>query len=272
MASYMGVDVKDSIVRFLHSNPVWLDSVDVTTRIGMARFLASHREGIRFHQIAAQVNKSRHSVGRWFSGQVDVRLSDFLRVLDVVSLRAIDFVACLVDTSCVPCIAEEWKQLESRRKMAAYDPFSQVVLRVLELEAYRNLLAHSPGFVSRRLGVTLADEERYIQYLLDGGHIQWQGKRLVAGPPTTVDTRRDSITTARLKEHWAQTGLDHLKNGGEGGFAYNVFGVSEIDAQRLREMQVAYFHEIRAIVAKSEPTERVYVINLQLFPVDVIEP
>ena len=142
------------------------------------------------------------------------------------------------------------------------------VLRVLELSAYRQLDGHVEGFVARRLGLSLEEELRCIELLLSAGQLEWEGGRLVAGPPLTVDTRRRSVKTGGSKEFWAQRGLEHLKAAGEGVFAYNVFGVSEADAMRLRDLQIAYFHELRAIVAASEPTERVYVTNLQLFPLD----
>ena len=45
--------------------------------------------------------------------------------------------------------------------------------------------------------------------------------------------------------------------------------MSEVDYQKLREMQLAYFEELRAVVARSEPCERVIVTNLQLFALDV---
>ena len=50
--------------------------------------------------------------------------------------------------------------------------------------------------------------------------------------------------------------------------SYNLFTVSERDLGRLRELHLAYFRELRAIVAESEPAERVVVANVQLFGLD----
>jgi hypothetical protein len=52
----------------------------------------------------------------------------------------------------------------------------------------------------------------------------------------------------------------------EGQYSYNVFTVSEVDFERIREAHLAYFHALRAIVAESEPAEVVAVANVQLFP------
>jgi hypothetical protein len=47
-----------------------------------------------------------------------------------------------------------------------------------------------------------------------------------------------------------------------------VFSVSEADYRRLCEMHLAYFEELRAIVSRSQPEERVVVANLQMFAID----
>ena len=43
-----------------------------------------------------------------------------------------------------------------------------------------------------------------------------------------------------------------------------MFAVSEADLRRIRELQKAYYQEVRAIVAESQPVERVALLNLQL--------
>ena len=45
---------------------------------------------------------------------------------------------------------------------------------------------------------------------------------------------------------------------------FNLFGVSNADFARLRELQKAYFNEVRTIVAPSQPVERVALVTVQL--------
>jgi hypothetical protein len=61
---------------------------------------------------------------------------------------------------------------------------------------------------------------------------------------------------------------DRVAQGDRGQFSYNVFSVSRADFERIRELHLAYFHALRAIVAESEPAERVVVANVQLFALD----
>lgn len=70
------------------------------------------------------------------------------------------------------------------------------------------------------------------------------------GKPPPLNSRR----SARSDEH--------------GLYCYNLFSVSEADYRRLCEMRLAYFEELRDIVRRSQPEERVVVANLQVFALD----
>lgn len=62
-----------------------------------------------------------------------------------------------------------------------------------------------------------------------------------------------------------QTGPDHLAIS-----AYNLFGISRKDLERLRNLQRAYSREMRAIIASSTPVEAIVLANMQL--VDTRDP
>ncbi|HEY5960699.1 MAG TPA: hypothetical protein VIV60_29295, partial [Polyangiaceae bacterium] len=66
--------------------------------------------------------------------------------------------------------------------------------------------------------------------------------------------------------------LDRLENGASGIFSYNVFAVSEKDLATINDLYRAYFRQIRAIIAQSEPSERVVVASMQLVPLDGTTP
>jgi hypothetical protein len=51
-------------------------------------------------------------------------------------------------------------------------------------------------------------------------------------------------------------------------FAYNVLSCSRADYERIRGLLRRTFREIQSIVAASEPSERVALLNLQLLHFD----
>jgi hypothetical protein len=86
-----------------------------------------------------------------------------------------------------------------------------------------------------------------------------------------VDTRRNPEAGRSLKRHWAAVGqqrLPELEPGGEDLFSYNLFTIAERDWLSLRELHIAYYQELRRLVASSNPSERVVLVNLQLLRLD----
>jgi hypothetical protein len=53
-----------------------------------------------------------------------------------------------------------------------------------------------------------------------------------------------------------------------GIFGYNLMAVSRADLARLREMHIAYFQSMQALVAASAPSECVVLFNTELFALD----
>lgn len=267
-AERAGVDLRASVARFYRTPPDWLSTTDITTRMGIARLLQDLRGHSPILDVARRAGRSRFRVARWLRGNAEPRLPDFLRMIEATSLRVLDFIAVLVDPARMPSVAETWRELQTARRAAYEMPWSHAVLRAIELEQYGSLPRHQPGWIGRRLGITKDDEERCIDMLLRTGQIRRQGGRLAPGSALTVDTRQDPEGGRKLKAWWARVALERLEAGDDGLYSYNLFTVSEADYQRLRELHLAYFRELRSIVAQSSPAERVVLANVQLLGLD----
>jgi hypothetical protein len=177
----------------------------------------------------------------------------------------LEFVAIFASPERLGSTRAEWNNLELQRELAYELPLSHVVLRALELESYRACEVHRDGFLARLLNISVDEERRYLTALARSKQIKkrrglWRVARVL-----TVDTRRDRAANQRLKQYWARLGSERVLEEHDGTFCYNLFTVSEADYTRLREMQLAYFEQLRTVVARSEPAERVVVTNLQLF-------
>ncbi|HEX4473924.1 MAG TPA: DUF4423 domain-containing protein [Polyangiaceae bacterium] len=268
-AARAGVDVQDAVRRFYRTPPEWLERGNVTTRDGVATLLDDLRGRTPIGALAERTGRSRFAVSRWLGGDAEPRLPDFLRLLEAASLRVLDFIAVLVDPSRLPSIRNAWSDLQRARRAAYEMPWSHAVLRALELNDYRELAAHEPGFIARRIGISIDEESRCLEMLERTGQITRRGQHLEAARPLAVDTRQNPAAGRKLKAFWSRVALDRIENGDESGlFSYNLFSISEKDYQRLRELHLAYFRELRTIVASSAPAERVIVANVQLFGLD----
>ncbi len=261
------IQVADSMTQFYGSRPAWLDEVSPDRPEGVARFLDDLRGSTSITDLARHAGLSRYSVSRWLSASTQPRVPDFLRLIEAASLRLVDFLAALVDPHHLPSITATWERLESRRRGAFEVPWTQAVVRALELHDYTSLPAHEPGWIAQRLGIEVDEEARCIAFLRETGRIEWTGTHFRTDT-FAVDTRRHPEVGRRLKSHWTQVGAQRVAAGSPGQFSYNVFTVSRADFERIRQAHLDYFRSMRSIVAESQPGEVVAVVNVQLFALD----
>ncbi len=258
------IDVEASLIRFYGSRPAWLDTVDPSSPEGIAAFLDDLRGSTSITDLSEHSGISRYSVSRWLAGRTQPRLPDFFCMIEAASVRLVDFLAALVDPAQLPSVHPIWLRLESRRRGAFELPWTQAVVRCLEIQDYIQLPAHEPGWIARRLGIPADEEARCIEFLRKAGRITWTGTHFTADT-RAVDTRLHPAVGRRLKAHWARVGAERAEAGSPGQFSYNVFTVSRADFERIRQAHLDYYRLLRSIVSESTPEEVVAVANVQLF-------
>lgn len=264
VAQRAGVDPSAAITRFYRTAPAWLSALSPASPEFVTRFLVDLRGRATIGDVAQRAGKSRFAVARWLKGEAEPRLPDFLRLIEAMSLRVLDFIAAFVDPEQLPSIERRWHKLEAGRRAAFELPWSHAVLRLLELERYQRE-PHRPGRIAAELGISLEEERRCVEALVSSGQLDWDGSRYRVGAQLT-DTRHYPEAGRRLKIWWAKQALERLERDDAGLFSYNLFSVSERDYERLRELHLAYFRELRSIVAASQPAERVVLAHLSLLP------
>jgi len=271
LAERVGVDVSDGIASFLGTMPEDLDGRDFAEPATVASFLSHLREGTTIVELARRVGTNRVSLARWLKGEAEPRLPELLRVVDASSLRLLDFVAIFTSPSELDEARQDWQVLEAQREVAYNLPWSHAVMRVLELESYKKLGEHRPGFIASKLGIEPEEEERCLQALAESKLIAKRRKRWVITQVLTVDTRQNPDAGRQLKRHWANVGMGRLpalEPRENDLFSYNLFTVSERDFEHLRELHIAYYQELRRVIEASKPAERVALVNLQLMRLD----
>lgn len=266
-AGRAGIDVREALRLFYGELPAHLEEVDPAEPASIAWLLRDLKGRGTVTELADRTGVSRFSASRWLAGRTQPRLPDFLAVVEGASVRLVDFLTSFVAPEQLPSIMPLYQRIEARRKGAFDAPWTQAVLRALELSDYTALPSHREGWIAERLRIPVEEERRCIAYMELSGQVKWTGTHW-AQEVVAVDTRRNPQIGRHLKGHWSSVARERIGRGSPGQFSYNVFSVSDADFERIREAHLAYFHALRAIVAESEPGERVAVANVQLFALD----
>jgi hypothetical protein len=245
-----------------------LAKVDLGTRLGVAALLRHLRGKTSLVELARRSGHSRFSIARWLSGAAEPRLPELLSLVEAATFRVLDFLACVTSIEKLPSAADDFRALEAARETAYDVPWSHAVLRALELVDYQKLPKHRPGWLAARLGISPHEEERCLRALAMARQIKLEGKRWVVDQTHTIDTRADPTRARRLKAEWLKVSLQRLEAGTAGVFSYNLMAISRADLERLREMHIAYFRAMQALVADSTPSECVVLFNTELFELD----
>jgi hypothetical protein len=264
-AQQTGVNVRQALVRFYRVAPAWLERRrELTTPAAVNALLDDMLAGRPIVPLASAIGRSRFATARWLHGDAEPRLPDFLRLVQGLTLRVLDFIAAFVDPAGLPSLRAHWERLETSRKAAYEAPWTHAVLRVLELRQYRELQRHEPGFIARCLGIAYEEEERCLRLLADTGQVRMADGHWVAAEVLTVDTRHNPVAAKALRGFWTRVALDRVERESDDVFSFNLGTLAEGDLERVRALHRRYFNELRAIIASSEPAETVLLANIQL--------
>jgi len=226
-------------------------------------------EALRGHtpqsHIARRSGRSRHQIRRWLSGESEPRVPDFLCLIHALTGRAQNWVAAFVDMESVPALLGIWRAARAAARLAYDAPWSSAVRVVIGTEAYRK--HGSDDWLCHSLGLAPGALNNAIEALLEAGLAERRGSLLVPISTFTVDASASDADRLRLKIHWARVAADRAGRGHPGDLtSVNLVTLSEADLERVRELQRAYFRELRSLVAASEPEQTAALVVMQVLP------
>lgn len=270
LAALAGADVVGAAESLVRNPELRLGRADGS--IDGGAWLSELCVGWSVSEVARELGCNRNTVARWLRGETEPRVAELLHLLQLLTQRLLDFVARLVALDSVPALARHYEDLKRQRRIAYDMPWAQAVLHVLELESYRRLARHEPGFIARLLGITLEQERSALDALLAARQIKRSRGRYRPARVLSVDTSADPEANLRLKAHWARVGCERLSQSAlaRGAlFSHNVFAVSDEGYRQIHRAHLEYYDRLRALVAEHSAPTRVVLANVQLIPLDV---
>jgi hypothetical protein len=183
--------------------------------------------------------------------------------------RLVDFLEPFVGNKPLPALQAERERVHAARKVAQRFPMSQVLLRCLELASSKQ---GGPVSFAERLGISPAQEAEMLALLEATGQIKRgpDGWQLLRANP--LDMRLHQETAHLHRAFWADVARKRAPTSRDGLCAYNVCGVSHEGFAELRRLQREYLQKARALIEKSEPVERVALLQVNLVTLVEDEP
>jgi transcriptional regulator with XRE-family HTH domain len=265
-ARKLGVDLRAGLRRFHRAEPPWLECTDPASPEGVALMLNDLRGATAIGELAKRAGHSRFAVARWLKGEAEPRLPELFLMVEACSFRLLDWLTILVDPGKLPSTAKAWEELQAARESAYTMPWSHAFLRVLELAAYQSLPRHESGWIARQLGIPLEEEQRCLELLAKTHQIRQEGQHWVPDRSRVVDTRAEPERSRQVKDWWTRVALERIAQGDGILFSYNLFSVSTADLGRIRQAYLAFYQQMRTIIAESEPNEQVVLLTAQMVP------
>lgn len=253
-ASLAGIDVLAALERF---HPA---AAAEFAEGGVAAWLRALRGSTPYAFLASATGASRHQVGRWLRGDAVPRLPQLLALVDACTGRMPELVASLVDVAEVPAVAAAAEARRRAGRLLFDAPWSPAVL---------TLLATTPSGtvqeMAERLGVDAAELAPAVDAVVEAGLVERGGDRLRLVSALTSTVRGSDEDRHRVRVHWAEVARRRLeRRAPDDQFGLDVLAVSRVDLERIRERYRAFYREVRAIVAASEPVETAGLLVVQI--------
>jgi DNA-binding phage protein len=262
------IDAARAFTEFFGQPPPWLGELEAGSPQSVAAFLRQLRSTSAITSVSRQVSINRFTLARWLKATAQPRLPDFLRLIEVLSRRLLDFVATLVNPETLPCIKRRWSRVQAARAVAYEYPTSHAVLRALELDEYREGAFRKAGWLEKRLGMSPRDIEDCLAALKRAGQIRCISGRWQPVDVLRVDTRADPERARLTKLAWLNVAAERLRSKAPGNFGFSLFAISREDLRRLRELHLEYVRAMQALIASSTRNECVGLYCAQLLDLD----
>ena len=202
------------LLRFFPRPPEELAALGTDSARSVAMFLRELQGKTPILSIAKESGYNRYSISRWLAGSVELRLPQFLHLIEVLSRRLLDFLACCTDPATLPSIARDHERLALARETAYAQPWSHAVLRALELASAPR--TDQAAWLADRLGAPPAEIAAALALLEATGQVQRRGGRYTLKQVISVNTAHDPERSRALKVSWTETALARLRSGAPG--------------------------------------------------------
>lgn len=241
---------------------------DVRDGCALARQLLG---AARLTEVARDTGISRFTLMRWQQNKSEPSLAEILQIMHACQFIMLEFVAHLVDISTVPEAWQEYSRRRIRKEIYYQMPVAAAILCCLKLDDYKALPKHEEGFISRKIGISLEDEQVAIDKLLEVGKIVPRDGRYEAINEQLELT--DSQAFRSFSSYWLRRAADFCDTAPNPmpiiGYGMDIHPTSKATLKLLKDEYFTFYKRVRALLNQDNgPRDTVYVFQSLCFDLD----
>ena len=221
-------------------------------------------------EFAERLETSRYKLYRWLNGEQEPPI---WLILSAINKVKVGFLAgILEDLVGLESVTQFPLREKSRYQLSeifANEPILPAVIRCLELEAYTSLPNHESGHIAKKLNISLNDENRYLELLLNAGNIlRENGKYSVVD--TTIHFNGSFNQRQDMKRYWlskADEAIASMKHGDESGFfGVNILTANSDVKDAISKRIYDCFYDVSQILKEKDNSnpEHILVVGMQV--------
>lgn len=225
---------------------------------------------IKISEVAETLKCSRFAVSRWVRGQSQPDLEYFLMLTHHYSFALFEFLELLVDVNEIPVVQKEYNKRKLQKEIHYRYPIVDAFLTCCELDEYKNATQGLSGFFSKKLGISIDEEDEIIRALRQAGIVQIKANGKIEMKSERLDLRGSEQGAQSIRQFWLNRALEHVKTkpmqNTNSSFGTIVLPSNREAAAKIKEEYYEFYHRVRAILQSNEgKKDRVQVFNFQLF-------
>lgn len=210
---------------------------------------------------AAELQISVKTVRRWLQEGANPTLWEALLAIELLQRNLHPFLGGLVPEPLrLPTLHSELHRQAQTAELYGRFPELGCVELCLDLADYHALPAHQPGFIARRIGLTLDQETLFLAMLTDLGLATFAAGKYRVTRTGFMEITASWEHTKALAMHWRERALARLRTLNEfprqDRFRYLLASAHEDTVRRLEEETRIYLKRVTDLINREQDSKR----------------
>ncbi len=189
------------------------------------------------HDFASKHNISRFRLARWLNEQNEPSLHDILEIMDLsISHRLNRFLTNFTSDP----ERTQFSTVLQKEELEHSNPICSLAIDCLSVKEYTDQPNHIEGFLAKKLGISLDEELRLIEFMISNDMIKRENQKLVT-PTRYIESSRPTNIEDQLDFFHSRSKKYFVKNTERTDLNLLALGTASINSNTLKKIRNILF-------------------------------